>query len=169
MPAPFVVAKGQDQIEAIRSPAHRSPLHELLSAPESAVFRAMSPRGEGVVTIGYTLREPTRFAAGNGVSRSFRGYFSSPAREGILDIDTRTLTPRRHVVHDIVETLDEYVEVAPGRFAPLAIRIRGPAHCDWRFRVIDGLWMLGELRLPDGSPMTQGTVSSIIINGRPIE
>ena len=104
--------------------------------------------GDDRITLSYTLKEPIGVSVGNGVQRTWRGFFSMPFREGVLVLDARRFIPLESRSERLHESFSRYVEIGPGRFAPLAIRLKegetetDGMRFDWRFQVVEpGLWL----------------------------
>lgn len=153
--------------------SYHSVVHWLAANPEKAVFRQLE-RDEKKITLTYTLAEPVRVAAGNGIAGTWRGYFSRSVREGTLVVNAATFTPMEHTSGELREMYSQFVEIAPNRPVPLAITIdQGGMHFDWRFRVYQpGLWLFHEARYGGGAGKAAAVVAKIEqveIDGRPAE
>jgi hypothetical protein len=149
--------------------SYDSALHYLTAEPANAVFRLVE-EGPETIRLAYTLSRPIRMSAGNGVEGAWRGYFTTMVREGLLVIDSKTLTPREHTSAELRETWTEHVEIRPACYAPLAVAIRGGHHYDWTFRVYEpGLWLLAAARRPGETDANAAiaTVENVTVNGRP--
>jgi beta-lactamase regulating signal transducer with metallopeptidase domain/protocatechuate 3,4-dioxygenase beta subunit len=139
--------------------------HVLAARPEKVVFRQVEMDGE-TIRLRFLVQDGVKIAAGNGITGRFRGFFSSPLREGMLVLDKRTFRPlRTEIGDDLRETFSRYVSLGEGRSAPLRIQIkRGSSHWDWKFRVYQpGLWLLAESRSGDQLLLTNDEVK---VNGQ---
>jgi protocatechuate 3,4-dioxygenase beta subunit len=141
-----------------RGISHASAVHYLARNPEVATFRQVEV-GDDRIILAYTLKEPIGVSAGNGVQTTWHGFFSMPFREGMLVLDARRLTPLESRSKALHEAFSQYVEVEPGRFAPLAIRIRQGGgeeeevgmQFDWTFQVVEPrLWLFAASEGADG-------------------
>lgn len=153
--------------------SYYSAVHWLAANPEKAVFRQVE-RDEKKITLTYTLTEPVKVAAGNGIAGTWRGYFSRSVREGTLVVNAATFTPMEHTSGELREVYSQFVEIAPNRPVPLAITIdQGGMHFDWRFCVYQpGLWLFHEARYGGGAGKAAAVVAKIEqveIDGRPAE
>lgn len=153
--------------------SYYSAVHWLAANPEKAVFRQLES-DEKKITLTYTLAEPVRVAAGNGIAGTWTGYFSRSVREGTLVVNAATFTPLEHTSGELREIFSQFVEIAPNRAVPLAITIdQGGMHFDWRFCVYQpGLWLFHEARYGGGAGNAVAVVAKIEqveIDGRPAE
>lgn len=143
--------------------------HALASRPEKVVFRQVEA-GQETILLRFLLQDGVKIVAGNGITGRWRGYFSTPLREGVIVLDKTTCRPMRTEVGGVRETFSKYVQTGDGRFAPLAIRIEKESmDWDWTFRVYQpGLWLLSESRrhAVDGDDERLVTVDEVKLNGR---
>ncbi len=140
--------------------------HVLAVRPEKVVFRQVQTHGE-TIRLRFLVQDSVKVAAGNGVTGSFRGFFSMPLREGTIVLDKHTYRPiRTEVDGDLRESFSRYMGLGDGRFVPLAIQIRRESRqWDWKFRVYQpNLWLLTESRTGDGELLM--TVDQVKVNGR---
>lgn len=144
--------------------------HVLATRPEKTVFRQVEV-GRETILLRFLVQDSVKFAAGNGVSGSWRGYFNTPLREGLIVLDKTTFRPVRTDIGSVQETFSQYMGLGDGRFVPLAVRIqKGSTDWDWKFRVYEpGLWLLAEARAHDGEGRGEllATVDSVTVNGQP--
>lgn len=145
-----------------RTPTHESSLHGVMANPSDVVFRLLETTDD-TIRLAYTWKTPYRVSIGNGISGSWRGYVSASVRDGVIEIDAATMTPRRLVSGEFVETFGEFVEVSTGQYVPGRIAVAGAIPCDWRFQVVDpGLWVLSEMVHPiAGEPSVK--VSNVVV------
>lgn len=150
-----------------RGISHYSAIHHLAAHPESATFRQVNV-GDDRIELAYTLREPIGISAGNGVSGTWRGFFSRPLREGRLTLDTRRLVPLEHRAEDLVETFSQFIEIDDGRYAPLSVAVdKSGMRFDWLFQVFEpGLWLFAEAYAGDGDEsVVVATLDEVRIDG----
>ena len=80
-----------------------SALHRLVRDPSQVSFRRVDVDREKI-TLAYIFPEPARVAMGTGVSGSWRGYFSTSVREGMLVVDADRYVPLEHTATGLQET-----------------------------------------------------------------
>jgi Leucine-rich repeat (LRR) protein len=142
----------------------------LASRREKVVFRQVEV-GRETILLRFLVQDSVGIAAGNGISGTWRGYFSGSLREGLLVLDKTTYRPVRTDLGDVHESFAQYMDLGDGRFAPLAIQIeQGGTTWDWKFRIYQpGLWLLAESRQRDwegrGEPLV--IVDQVKVNGQP--
>ncbi len=143
----FRVGEGPVPGGVRRGISHASPIHHLAAHPDAAAFRQVEV-GADRITLAYTFKQPIGIAAGNGVQQTWHGFFSMPFRDGVLVLDARRFIPLENRSDAVRETFSQYVEVEPGRFAPLAITVEegedeeDHMRFDWTFQVVEpGLWL----------------------------
>jgi hypothetical protein len=180
----FHLADNQPQSFRITQPAtnhtwtrqgitYFSALHHLTAHPEEALFRQVDV-GDDEITLVYHLSKTTRVSSGNGLLRTWKGFSSRSVREGKLTVDPQTYTPLEHIARGVRERPLQYVEIRPGCYVPLRIRIdEGPdfdrPKYDWTFRVYEpGLWLFDTSRTesgeyPDG---IIARIQNVKVNGR---
>jgi hypothetical protein len=146
---------------AHRGISYRGVVHELSANPGKPTFRTVEVGAERI-RLAYTFKEPVGVYAGNGVAKTWHGFFSMAVREGFLILDGRNLTPLEVRSGELSEAFSDYVEVGKGRYAPLSIRVsQGRMRFDWRFRVYEpGLWLFE--RTGDG---VAAVVDQVKVNG----
>lgn len=162
------VASGSGSIYKRRGISYYSALDHLTRSPEQVIFRSIESEGDRTKLF-YTFRERIRVSAGNGVSGTWRGYFSRPATDGMLVIDTNKFVPIEHKTKGMTETFSNYVLVDPGHHVPLRIQI-DKMNLDWRFKLHLGrLWLFDRNTptTPDQPPIAK--VTNVVINGKPID
>ena len=110
----------------------------LAALRERAKYRQVQV-GDDRVEIHFVLRDlPSTVAAGNGISGTWKGFFSTAMREGTLTLDARRFTPLSIDYGDRQEVYSDYVEIEPGQFVPRRIQIRSPGmEFDFRFQALD--------------------------------
>lgn len=142
-PVPGVVRHGVSFVSVV---------HYLAEDPGRAVFRKVESGPERIELV-YTLKAPVSVSAGNGVLGTWRGFFSMPAREGRLVLDTATFTPIEHATDGMVEHFGPYAVLdAENHRAPLEIRVdHDGMRFGWAFQVFKpGLWLLDSAYRDDG-------------------
>lgn len=147
-----------------RGISYASVVHRLAANPSAATFRQVEI-GDDRITLAYTLKEPIGVAAGDGVRGTWHGFFSMPFHGGVLVLDARRFTPLESRSVQLRETFSQYVEVEPGRFAPLAIRVdRSGMPFDWTFQVIEPkLWLFAASTSDTGQVVAR--VDQVRVNG----
>jgi len=147
-----------------------SVLDGLKAHPERAVLRQLEVKPDRIV-LTYSLREAASVSAGNGVLGPWRGYFQRGVRGGTLVIDPKRYTVQEHRSRDHQETFSDYVEMRPGQFAPLRVRVSdGGMEFDFRFRVYEpGLWLFASSRRErqEGKKDVVAQVEKVTVNGQP--
>jgi RNA polymerase sigma factor (sigma-70 family) len=103
----------------------------------------------------YPIR-PLEINCGNGISRNWRGSFSTGGTNAELVVDAEKMIPLNSVVTAAVGTVEEsfsdYVEVSPGNYVPLSVGLKytglpkgwGDVVFAWKFKLHDGLWLFDE-------------------------
>ncbi|MHC4181271.1 MAG: carboxypeptidase-like regulatory domain-containing protein, partial [Planctomycetota bacterium] len=142
--------------------------HVLASRPQKVVFRQVEV-GPQTILLRFLVQDAVKITAGNGLG-PWAGYFNTPLREGLIELDKTTCRPVRTDIGNVQETFSRYVGLGEGRFVPQAIRIqKGSTDWNWKFRVYQpGLWLLAEGRSgdPEGQRKPRITVDEVMINGR---
>lgn len=103
----------------------------------------------GVTTV---PEAPLQRECGNGVKGSWYGYFRFSGQTAQVLLDAQKKVPLKSVVWSskssdtIEETFSNYVEVAPGHYAPQSVMVKnGRRQFNWRFKVHQGgLWLLDQ-------------------------
>jgi hypothetical protein len=154
-PVPDSIRRGISYASAVRN---------LAANPSTATFRQVE-EGDDRITLAYTLKWPAVVAAGNGVQTTWRGFFSMPFREGVLVLDAHRFTPIENRSEELREAFSQYVEIEPGRFAPLAIRIKQRSmQFDWTFQVVrPKLWLFAASETDTGQVVAR--VDRVRVNG----
>jgi hypothetical protein len=163
----FRVGGGTGDGDVRRGISHGSPVRHLALHPEAATFRQVE-FGTDRITLAYTLKEPIGVWAGNGVEGTWRGFFSMGLRQGVLVLDAHRITPLEGRSEWLRETFSRYVEVGPGRFAPMAIRVEKLKNPEmdfqWTFQVVEpGLWLFAASE--DESGRIIARVDRVRVNG----
>ena len=113
----------------------------------------------------YSLPERVVVSAGNGVARTWSGFFSMGVREGTLIIDAKTYTPIEHRTGELTEAFSNYVELRDGHYVPLRIQI-SKYKLDWTFKVHEpGLWLFDHGTTGGKSDSVIARVELVSING----
>ena len=151
--------------------SYYSVVHYLAARPEQAVFRLVDV-GDDEITLVYDLKESVRASAGNGLVGTWSGFFSTGVGQGKLVLDAKTLVPREHRSAEFSETFSQYVEIRPGQYAPLRIRVDKGTTFDWTFCVYaPGLWLFDASRT-DREELEDGIVArvdNVKVNGQPAD
>ncbi|MCA9145893.1 MAG: hypothetical protein KDB05_24040, partial [Planctomycetales bacterium] len=117
--------RGKDsQLIAISNPAagslnerrgisYYSAIDYITANPDKAIFRVVDV-GDEKIELVYSLPERVVVSAGNGVARTWSGFFSMGVREGTLIIDAKTYTPIEHRTGELTEAFSNYVELRDG-------------------------------------------------------
>ncbi len=149
-----------------RTPKHTSLLHQLGEHLDDVTFRFHRVEGD-TITLAYSLKEPLRVDAGNGIAAAgtpYAGYVSTSAREGVLSIDATLWAPLEHSQGKIQETFSRYRSLGDGHVVPLKIEIQGKMKFRWEFEVYEpGLWIVK--LIPGTAVIPQ--VTDVHVNGRP--
>jgi len=144
-------------------------LHALAADPVSWQYDDFEEDDE-TIRLTFYRKEPARIACGNGIARSWRGYFSRSAVLGVLWLDARHMVPLRLETKDMVEEFGDYVALDDGQFAPLSVRVTtGAMDFRWSFRVYEpGLWLFHESmgKGHDGSPSSVASTRNVVLNDR---
>ncbi|MHC4561110.1 MAG: hypothetical protein ACYS80_27850, partial [Planctomycetota bacterium] len=143
-------------------------LHKLASEPASAVITAIQEDGK-TIRLDFTLKDSMKIACGNGISGTWRGYFSSRVEMGSLWLDREIMVPIKTRSGQVEEYFSNYVTLEQSHYVPLVIRIdQGRMHFNWKFNLYKpGLWLfdmadyqLGE----EGIKLPVASVENIKIN-----
>jgi hypothetical protein len=154
-----------------RGLSYGSALRYLTANPAAVTFRQVEV-GDDRIILAYTLKEPIGVWAGDGVQNTWRGFFSMSVHEGVLVLDGRRFIPMENRSKGLHEAFSQYVEVEPGRLAPLAIQIKQGAsegeeagmRFDWTFQVVEPkLWLFATSESVDGRIVAR--VDRIRVNG----
>jgi RNA polymerase sigma factor (sigma-70 family) len=101
---------------------------------------------------------PLAIEYGNGLSGSFRGYFSTGGTYATLVVDAEKMIPLSSVVEvpngTVEESFSDYTEVNPGSYVPLSVTVQKISPTmppdfrnmvfAWKFKLHDGLWLFDE-------------------------
>ncbi len=145
-------------------------LHKLASEPASAVITAIQD-DEKTIQLDFTLKDSMKIACGNGISDTWRGYFSSRVDMGSLWLDTEIMVPIKTISGQVEEYFSNYVTLEQSHYVPLVIRIdSGKMHFNWKFNLYKpGLWLfdmadyqLGE----EGIKLPIASVENVTINAK---
>lgn len=149
--------------------AWHSGLHYLARHPDQAIFDQVKIEGDQI-TLTYRLKKMTIAADGDGLEKGqiFRGqgFYG-----GTLTVDRRTHTPSRHqcvVVLSRGETYTDFVEIAPGHYAPRKIEVSTISRRQWTFAIYGpGLWLFESNHPTTGWQPKQARIENVTINGCP--
>jgi hypothetical protein len=139
-------------------------------AKDNVLIRRIEEKN-GTIRLWYTCKKPVGVSAGNGVLGSWKGFFSMWVGDAVLEIDAKTLTPRREMAGEFQEQFANFVPLGDGTYAPRSIQVKdGSQKFDFRFRVYEpGLWLFAESRQPaaDGKSNVIARTENVSINGQP--
>jgi hypothetical protein len=142
---------------------------------EGQTFRVDAKPVPGTVRRGISFASAVHHLAANPTAATFRQVEigddrSMPFREGVLVLDARRFIPLENRSEGLHETSSQYVEVEPGRFAPLAIRIKqgeteeDGMQFDRTFQVVEPkLWLFAASETDTGRVVAR--VDRIRVNG----
>jgi hypothetical protein len=126
--------------------------------------------GRRVHVIHVETPEPVRMACGNGLRGTWHGYSSGRWQELECVIDAETLLPVRAKARDWEQQYGDFQEVAPGKFAPMLIRMPGR----WEYRFIwanECLWIAKETfsGAEREGQRACGRLVNLMVNGQPVD
>jgi hypothetical protein len=109
-------------------------------------------------------------ACGNGLRGTWHGYSSGRWQELECVIDAETLLPVRAKARDWEQQYGDFQEVAPGKFAPMLIRMPGR----WEYRFIwanECLWIAKETfsGAEREGQRACGRLVNLMVNGQPVD
>lgn len=148
-------------------------LHKLASEPASAVITAIQEDGR-TIRLDFSLKDSMKIACGNGISGTWRGYFSSRVDMGSLWLDAEKMVPIKTVSGQVEEYFSNYVTLEQFHYVPLVIRIdQGDMHFIWKFNLYEpGLWLFDmadyQLR-EEGVKLPVASVENVKINTKPAQ
>lgn len=126
--------------------------------------------GRQVHVIHAETPEPVGGACGNGLRGTWYGYSSGSWQELEYVVDADTLLPVRARARDWEQHYGDFEEVAPGKFAPMLIRM--PGRWEYRFIWANGcLWIAKEtLSGPEHEDQPAcGRLINLVVNGQPVD
>jgi hypothetical protein len=162
------VSIGSGTIYQRRGISYQSALDHMARKPENVIFRSIDV-GPDRIEIVYSFKTRQKVSAGNGVSGSWRGYFSMGVSDGTLIIDAKTFTPIEHRTKGLTETYSNYTPLDDGHQVPLRIQI-DKMNLDWTFKLHpEGLWLFDRNTETESGQEPVAKVTNIVINGKPLK
>ena len=130
-------------------PVFVSTFDSVFDSKANVLFHEKSDNGKAI-RVSYSLAQPLRYSAGNGIQGKYKGYFSTNVLRGQIEIDRENLQILKHDLGEITETFSNYVSDGGQGHVPTRVQIRRNGfQFDWHYQVVEGIWILKEIPSQD--------------------
>ena len=147
-----------------------SVLHKLISNPSATIIRKIQ-KNQQMIQLDFIFRDFTKVEYGNGISHSWRGYFSGQVKTGSLWLDATKRVPVKLEAGWPVEYFSEYVAVDESHYVPLKVTVGyDDTRYHWTFGFYEpGLWLFENATYgqdEEGQPRMTASINHLNINKR---